>query len=136
MASTSRLVSGFRVFLIVQAIVALALALSPRVEPVINLGHAAPDMFMAGVIKVFFKLNHTIAFFTMTLTACLAYFSYRLRLAVALMIFGLLIEALQTLTPDRNAQWQDVFANGLGIGLGLAVGTWLMRWRGRRWGLV
>ncbi|RZA07387.1 MAG: VanZ family protein, partial [Proteobacteria bacterium] len=32
--------------------------------------------------------------------------------------YGGLIEVLQSLTPDRSAEWADLLADGIGLGVG------------------
>ncbi len=139
MVQNIQLISGLRALLMVQLVVALILGLSPKppsAQVMQWVGANDAGLLTIWMLKAFYKLNHVIAFLIMAATGCLGYFASRRRMAWALFGYGLVIEALQTLTPDRDAQWQDVFANGLGIALGLALGAWLMRWRGRRWGLA
>lgn len=139
MVQNGKLISGLRTLLIVQAVVALVLALIPKPESgqvMLLVGADDPGAATIWLLKALYKLNHVIAFLIMAATGCLGYHAIRARMAWALFAYGLVIEALQTFTADRNAQWQDVLANGLGIVLGLGLGAWLMHWRGRRWGLV
>jgi VanZ family protein len=67
------------------------------------------------------KLNHFSAFFTLT---CLLYFSFNKakwlsRVALPLLVFGLLIEILQLLSGYRQFSLLDVLADGVGIAAGL-----------------
>ena len=41
--------------------------------------------------------------------------------ALGLMAYGVLIEALQGLTGYRHAEWADLLANAVGIGIGMLV---------------
>ena len=62
------------------------------------------------------------------------------RVAVGLLAFGVLIEVLQGLVRYRMAEWYDIGADALGIGIGLliaaaGIGGWASRfedWRERR----
>lgn len=122
MAVSSVRLSALRLALMVQIVVVLFLALTPRPPPALDLGWD--------------KLNHLMAFAVMACTGILG-FALRWRLVgVGLLAYGMLIEWLQSMTPDRQAQWQDVLANGLGIILGLCLGAWLVHRHGRRWGLI
>jgi VanZ family protein len=54
------------------------------------------------------------------------------RLAIGLLAFGALIEACQYLTWYRTAEWEDLYADAIGIVAGLAIallgpGGWSMR---------
>lgn len=54
------------------------------------------------------------------------------RLVLGLMAFGALIELGQGMIPYRSAEWQDLFANMGGIGIGLMIafaglGGWSVR---------
>jgi VanZ family protein len=55
-----------------------------------------------------------------------------LAVAVALALYGILIELLQSLTPYRSADVYDVLADVIGIGAGwLLASAGLRRWCGR-----
>ena len=54
------------------------------------------------------------------------------RLALGLLAFGALIEVLQGMTNYRSAEWLDLYADGVGIALGLlmallGLGGWSQR---------
>lgn len=68
------------------------------------------------------KLRHAVAFCALWLLGWRAGLRPGL-LAVVLLGFGLLIEGLQSLTPDRKASLADVVADAVG----LAVGAWWTR---------
>ena len=67
------------------------------------------------------KSNHLIAFVTLTLLGGQAYATRRVAMLVGLVCFGGLIEALQSLTPDRFAEWIDWLADLLGIALAVGL---------------
>jgi hypothetical protein len=45
------------------------------------------------------------------------------RVAIMLLAYGLLIEVVQTFVPYRTAEWADLAADAIGIGVGLAIAT-------------
>lgn len=54
------------------------------------------------------------------------------KIAIGLLAFGLLIEACQRMVSYRTAEWMDVWADGAGIAVGLAIalaglGGWSLR---------
>ena len=63
------------------------------------------------------KSNHFIAFFTLSLllNRATSTLHARLRNMFALLAFGFLIEILQSFTEYRQADYQDVIADGVGI---------------------
>ncbi len=80
------------------------------------------------------KLNHLAAFAALGWCAMFGWRGPRtVRLAVllALLAYGGAIELLQMQVPNRSAEWGDLLADGLGLGLGalLALG-WLRRRQG------
>ena len=67
------------------------------------------------------KTNHFTAFAVLCI---LGLSTYPLRTALVLLglfSYGGLIEALQSLTPDRAAEWLDWFADTVGIVIGLTM---------------
>ena len=67
------------------------------------------------------KSNHLLAFTVMTWLGCKA-FPHRLVYAMlGLLAYGALIEILQSFTPNRSAEWLDLFSDCLGILIGGAV---------------
>lgn len=67
------------------------------------------------------KTNHFAAF---AVLCVLGLSAYPLRIAtvlLGLLSYGGLIEALQSLTPDRAAEWLDWFADTVGIVIGLTM---------------
>jgi VanZ family protein len=67
------------------------------------------------------KLNHFLAFSVLFLLGRQAFPQRVWTLAAALVLYGGLIEVLQSLTPDRSADWQDIVADSIGIAIGLLV---------------
>ncbi|WP_159274050.1 VanZ family protein [Variovorax boronicumulans] len=73
------------------------------------------------------KSNHTLGF------AALAFFAHWARPArTPVMLFGLLgygalIEVLQSLTPDRLAEWSDLWADGVGLLIGAVLASTVQR---------
>jgi len=77
------------------------------------------------------KLNHFAAFAALAVVAARGYARAPLAVASGLLAYGALIELLQSLTPSRSAEWGDLFADGIGIGIGLLLSgllTLLVRW--------
>ena len=82
----------------------LLLALMPAPPPMITTGWD--------------KSNHLLAFGVMAWLGCKA-FPQRLTIVLSgLLAYGALIEIMQFLTPNRSAEWLDLFADSLGILLG------------------
>jgi VanZ family protein len=54
------------------------------------------------------------------------------RAALALVAYGGAIELLQRWVPGRSAEWGDLLADAIGVGLGWAVGRALRRGFSRR----
>lgn len=67
------------------------------------------------------KSNHLLAFCTLTLLGLSAYRGKRVLTMLGLVGYGGLIEVLQSLTPTRSAEWGDLLADALGVGL-----AWLL----------
>jgi hypothetical protein len=79
------------------------------------------------------KWAHGLAFAMLALwfTGQYARSSYG-RIAMLLLGYGLLIEVVQSFVPYRTAEWADLAADALGIGVGLAIaagvtGGWSIR---------
>ena len=77
------------------------------------------------------KLNHTTAFAALAVCAVFGWRSERaaaLAVLLALLAFGGAIELLQLQVPNRSAEWADLGADAIGIGLGaLLAALWLRR---------
>ena len=89
------------------ALAVLVLALVPSPPPMITTGWD--------------KSNHLLAFGVMTCLGCKA-FPQRLTIVLpGLLAYGALIEIMQYFTPNRSAEWLDLFADTFGILLGWMV---------------
>ncbi|OVZ59719.1 VanZ family protein [Pigmentiphaga sp. NML080357] len=69
------------------------------------------------------KTNHLLGFATLAALARFAYPGPAWPRLPGLLAFGALIEVLQSLTPNRSAEWTDLIADGLGIAIG-----WGLAW--------
>ena len=86
------------------ALTVLVLALVPSPPPMITTGWD--------------KLNHLLAFGAMAWLACKAFPQRLTAVLCALLVYGALIEVMQSWTPSRSAEWLDLFADMFGILLG------------------
>ena len=74
------------------------------------------------------KAQHAIGYGSLTVSALLAYLhKSKWKLAALLCMHGCLIEILQYFSGYRYGDWQDAFADGLGVALGLAFFVLLAR---------
>ena len=112
MAVPGARVTALRLALALQIVVVLYLALTSRPPPALDLGWD--------------KLNHLTAFSVMAFTGILGFASRGRLVGAGLLAYGMLIEWLQSMTPDRQAQWQDVLADAVGIAIGLVIGRWVI----------
>lgn len=67
------------------------------------------------------KLNHAAAFAVLTGVGIMRFGQARIRLGLALLAYGALVEILQSFTPTRTAEWLDLLADGVGIAAGLLL---------------
>jgi VanZ family protein len=67
------------------------------------------------------KLNHLTAFASLAAVASLGRVGAWVRIALALLAYGALIEVLQSFTGTRSAEWGDLLADGVGIASGLLL---------------
>jgi VanZ family protein len=106
----------WRALLALLIVVITWLALSPAPPQTVNTGWD--------------KANHVLAFAALAFVGVWA-LSRRprqwLMLVLALLAYGGFIEIAQSFTPTRQADWQDVLADGIGIALGL-VAAWSVAW--------
>ena len=99
----------WRVALIVSAVAILYLATTSDPVPIPS---ASSD-----------KINHLLAFLQLTLVARLAWpVISALWVALAMMVFGLLIEVIQVPLPYRDFSLLDLAADVAGVALGLVLG--------------
>jgi VanZ family protein len=108
----------WRVLLVLCLIAVTTLSLIPDIGP--EVPHTGWD-----------KSNHALAFVVLTLLASLAFPGHPAGVVLGLIAYGGLIEALQSLTPHRLAEWADWLADGIGIVIGLALFQ-LVRWLWRQ----
>ena len=77
------------------------------------------------------KLNHLAAFAALAVCAVFGWRSARaacLAVLLALLAFGGVIELLQLRVPNRSAEWSDLGADAVGIGVGALLALiWLRR---------
>ena len=79
------------------------------------------------------KLQHVLAFLTLSAVASLAWAPrawHEARVALGLLLYGVLIELVQTQLPTRTASAADVVADVAGIALGLLLARQMLRWAG------
>lgn len=96
------------------------LALLLAVITWLALSPAPPDSADTGWDKV----DHALAFATLAFVSVWALWQRPrqwLLLVVALLAYGGFIEIAQSFVPTRDAEWNDVLADGVGIALGLLV---------------
>ena len=89
------------------ALAVLVLALVPSPPPMITTGWD--------------KSNHLLAFGVMTCLGCKAFPQRSAIVLSGLLAYGVLIEIMQSFTPNRSAEWLDLFADCFGILLGWMV---------------
>lgn len=73
------------------------------------------------------KSNHTLGF---AVLAFLAYWAWPGHIPLShlgLLGYGALIEVLQSLTPDRMAEWSDLWADGVGLLVGAVLASMVQR---------
>ncbi|MDP9911799.1 VanZ family protein [Variovorax boronicumulans] len=76
------------------------------------------------------KSNHALAFAVLAFLAHKAW-PGRMWLLPSLLAYGALIEILQSFTPDRYAEWSDLWADGFGLLVGEMFAR-LTRWLAHR----
>jgi VanZ family protein len=76
------------------------------------------------------KVWHALAFITLMVWFSGVYAPQHFaKVFFALLLYGILIEALQSFTPNRHAEFADIFANFTGASLGwVLAGLGLSRW--------
>jgi VanZ family protein len=73
------------------------------------------------------KMNHAMTFAVLAMLGCSAYPERKIQVLLGLLMYGVLIELLQSLTDYRMAEALDVVADGVGILVGWTF-TYLL-WR-------
>jgi VanZ family protein len=114
-SSIKKFIAAFRIVLCLELIVVTVLSLIPN--------YTVPS-----VIVFWDKAQHSIEFFVLVLTGCLAYPRTTVPVVTGLMMYGALIELAQSsLTTTRVGDISDFFADVVGILLGRAVYFLLVR---------
>lgn len=72
------------------------------------------------------KSNHLLAFAVLTVLGCRAYPNRIAVVLIGAILYGGLIEVLQSFTPYRSAEWADLVADAIGVLLGRGL---LALWR-------
>ncbi len=91
-----------------------------------------PIQAAAGVVPHTDKAAHVVVFAVLGWMALVAWPHRLAAIALALGLYGPLIEMLQTLTPSRSASVADAVADWVGLALGLALAhLWIQRGRSR-----
>ena len=105
---------GWRALLVVLMAVVAWLALTPLPPRAIDLGWD--------------KLNHASAFAALAFAGWLSVRGRRGRwpTMALLLMYGALIEVAQRFVPGRSAEWADLLADALGIGLGVLMASALL----------
>jgi VanZ family protein len=98
---------GWNILFWVLLIVVLALALMPNTD---NLPTTGWD-----------KANHLLAFITLCILGLLAYPKHTVAVLLGLLLYGGLIEVLQSFTPNRSAEVADLVTDGLGLVVGWKI---------------
>lgn len=111
----ARLMAGsalWRGLLLVAMLAMLVLCLAPASAPLPSTGWD--------------KGNHALGFAVLALLAHRAWPGRTLTVLSGLLAYAALIEILQSFTPDRFAEWGDLWASGVGLLVGevLARGMW------------
>lgn len=97
----------------------IALAAALCVVAALSLLPLGPDAPTTG----WDKTNHLLAFAWLSILACLAWPRRTASALAGLLLYGGLIELLQSFTGYRFAEWGDLLADALG----LLLGWWLLR---------
>ena len=72
------------------------------------------------------KSNHALSFAVLAFLAHWARPKHMLVALAGLLGYGAVIEVLQALTPDRLAEWSDLWADGVGLLIGAAA-AWMVQ---------
>ena len=81
-------------------------------------GALAPQTDSPQLFALADKVVHTLAFAALALVGLQAYPRYALVVCILLITLGGLIEVVQGYTSTRSQEWEDFFADILGVGLG------------------
>ena len=64
------------------------------------------------------KIEHFMAYGVLCLSGCLAFPNGKMRILLGLMLYGIVLEGLQSFIPGRVSSMADIFANCFGVGIG------------------
>ena len=78
------------------------------------------------------KLNHLSAFASLAVAGFLGFRRRWVPVALALLVYGRLIEVLQSFNPTRVGEWWDLLADAAGIALGLLLAAAMVAAMARR----
>ena len=84
-------------------------------------GALAPQAHTPQLFALADKVAHTLAFASLALVGLRAYPQYILIVCILLIGLGGLIEVVQGYTSTRSQEWEDFFADILGVGLGASL---------------
>ncbi len=73
------------------------------------------------IVSVSDLLNHAAAFSVLTILYAFAYSHTPKRIAITLIAYGGLIEAVQAFLPTRYASFEDIVADSVGIIVGVLI---------------
>ncbi len=73
------------------------------------------------------QVNHAFAYFVTGAVLAWAYPQAPFRVALLLIAYGCILEALQTFVPGRDPKAIDAISSGLGAAAGVVVGLFLFR---------
>lgn len=92
-----------------------------------------PQEFVSGAIFDWWdKAQHALAFGVLMLLGFVAYPKYFWRIAMSLIVYGAVIEVIQSWTGWRQGDVMDVLADAVGVLLmGLLIKAYQSNWAGR-----
>jgi VanZ family protein len=85
---------------------------------------ALPD-----VVSFSDKLNHAAAFTVLTLLYRFAFLHSTKRVLISLLFYAFFIEIVQAFLPTREASLEDIFADSIGLALGIILYRWMQKKR-------
>lgn len=104
----------------------IAIALTTALALFILWGTLRPPGEGTSSLPINDKQIHALAFAILVLPISVAMPSLIVHVAVVALIFGGVIELVQP-TFGRNGEWSDLWADAIGVGIGILPGLWLKR---------
>lgn len=95
---------------------------------VISAGALLGERQLGFSVDGFDKAAHLGAFLVLALLGALGWPHFRDGFLICLPVFGVALEAAQTLTPAREFSWADAVMNGAGVGIGVTIAALLVSW--------